>query len=439
MSEQKKPRTFHISTYGCQMNLADSSTLAAALAARGYRRVPREDDADLIILNTCSVRQKAEERVFGRLAELQGLKTGNGNRKIAVVGCMAQRLGAALIEKLPHVDYVLGTDREFELPDVIEGVEGTSRVMTAFGHENMDVIEPVKETPYSGFVTISRGCDNHCSYCIVPYVRGEERAHGADYITSAVREMVDEGVVEVTLLGQNVNSYRYGHLDFSGLLRRVLGETGIERLRFMTSHPRDLSPELVDVMADEPRLMPHVHLPLQSGNDRILEKMGRRYSVARYREIIEYIRAKLDYAAITTDLIVGFPTESDDEYEDTLAAVREFQFDTAFMFRYSPRPGTEASGFPDDVAEPVKISRLNRLIALQQAMSRQVNQREIGRVRHSLVEGYSRRSRDYLRARTEGNKTVLFKTVAVPEGTVLPVRITAADAFTLHGEIVERQ
>ena len=437
MSERKRAETFHISTYGCQMNLADSRTLAASLAARGYRQVQSETDADLIILNTCSVRQKAEERIFGRLGELLGYKKRKPHVRIAVVGCMAQRLGNDLIERTPHVDHVLGTDRLFELPGVIEGDNGTPKVMTAFGHENMDMIEPVKDTPYSALVTISRGCDNYCTYCIVPYVRGKERSHSADYVVDAVRKMADDGVVEVTLLGQNVNGYRHDGVDFPQLLLRVANETSIQRIRYMTSHPKDLSERLVDVMADEPKLMPHVHLPLQSGNNRILDRMGRKYTVEDYFRTIEYIRRRLDHVSITTDLMVGFPSETEQEYEDTLAAVERVCYDAAFMFRYSVRPGTAAAKYPDDVPEDVKIRRLNRLIKLQQRISCETNQREVGRVCYSLVEGRSRRSDEYLRARTEGNKTVLFKAAGVRIGSVLPIRVTEADAYTLHGEVVE--
>jgi tRNA-2-methylthio-N6-dimethylallyladenosine synthase len=437
MKQKRRPKTFHISTYGCQMNLADSSTLASSLTTRGYRQVASEKEADLIILNTCSVREKAEERVFGRLGELYKFKRRRPELSIAVVGCMAQRLGEDLIERVPHVDYVLGTDRLFELPDVIEGREGTSAVMTAFGHENMDAIEPIKETPYSGFVTISRGCDNYCTYCIVPYVRGKEQSHSDSYIVDAVKKMVDDGAVEVTLLGQNVNSYRYGETRFPDLLQKVATETAIQRIRYMTSHPKDLSKRLVDVMADELKLMPHIHLPMQSGNNRVLEKMGRIYTIEHYLKIIEYIRKRLDYVAITTDLIVGFPTETEVEYEDTLEAVREVRFDAAFMFRYSVRPGTTAARYVDDVPEHVKIRRLNRLIKLQQGLASETNQREVGRTDWCVVEGYSRRSKEHLRARTSGNKTVLFAADGTLPGTIVPLRITAADAFTLHGERAE--
>jgi len=401
VNDSKSIRTFHLTTFGCQMNLADSSTLVVSLTTRGYRRVDSENEADLIILNTCSVRDKAEQRVIGRLGELHRFKKRKPGVRIAVVGCMAQRLGNELVAEVPYVDYVLGTDRVFELPDVIEGREGTSPVMTAFGHENIDLIKPVRETPYSGFVTISRGCDNYCSYCIVPYVRGREQSHSVDHILRGINDMVDDGLVEVTLLGQNVNSYRYQNIDFPDLLRRVANETDVARIRFMTSHPKDLSPRLVEVLADEPRLMPHVHLPLQSGSDRVLERMGRRYTCEHYRMIVDSIRAALDYVSITTDLMVGFPGETKDDYEMT------------------------------------KIDRLNRLIDLQQSVSLERNQRELGQVRYSLVEGYSRRSRQYGRARTEGNKTVLFRTESPKVGAVLPLRIVSADAFTLHGEPLE--
>jgi tRNA-2-methylthio-N6-dimethylallyladenosine synthase len=249
--------------------------------------------------------------------------------------------------------------------------------------------------------------------------------------------MVDEGVVEVTLLGQNVNSYRYDDVDFPGLLKLVCDRTGIQRVRFMTSHPKDLSRRLVDCMADEAKLMPHIHLPLQSGSNRVLKKMGRIYTIEHYLKIIDYIRKKLDYVSITTDLIVGFPSETEAEYEETLAAVRDIQYDSAFMFRYSVRPGTTAAKYDDDVPEDEKIRRLNKLIALQQQISYSRNQREVGLIQYGLVEGTSRRDESVMRARTGGNKTVLFSGKDVAVGSVVPVKVSAADAFTLHGDIAE--
>jgi tRNA-2-methylthio-N6-dimethylallyladenosine synthase len=419
------------------MNLADSSTLVAALTARGYRRVQSVQEADLIILNTCSVREKAEQRVIGRLGELTRHKQERPWVRIAVVGCMAQRWGGDLKEQTPQVDFVLGTDRLFELPDVVEGIEGTSPVMTAFGHESIDQIEPVQENPYSGFVTISRGCDNYCTYCIVPYVRGKEQSHSVEHVLDGVRRMVSVGVVEIMLLGQNVNSYLFRDTDFPDLLRAVTRETDIQRVRFMTSHPKDLSNKLIEVLASEPRLMPHLHLPLQAGSDTVLSRMGRGYTLEAYLKIVDSLRAALDYVVLTTDLIVGFPGETMNDYELTLQAVRRIEFDAAFMFRYSVRPGTAAAALDDDVPEDVKIDRLNRLIRLQQSISQKCNQREVGQIRRSVVEGHSRRSRRFARARTEGNKTVLFESEAPPVGQIVPIRITSADAFTLHGELVQ--
>ncbi|MFH2048563.1 MAG: tRNA (N6-isopentenyl adenosine(37)-C2)-methylthiotransferase MiaB [bacterium] len=436
--EKKKIKTFHISTYGCQMNLADSSTLVSTMTSRGFQRVEDESKADLIIFNTCSVRDKAEQRVIGRLGEIKKFIKRKPHIKVAVVGCMAQRLGDELTKIAPHVNYVLGTDRIFELPDVLEGNENTASIMTAFGHEDMDLIEPIKETPFSGFVTISRGCDNYCTYCIVPYVRGKERAHSVDQIIRNVNRLVDEGVIEITLLGQNVNSYNYNDLDFPDLLKLVLSKTNVPRLRFMTSHPKDLSEKLIDVLTNEPRMMPHIHLPLQSGSNRILKRMGRVYKVEHYLSIVESLRNKLDYLSITTDLIVGFPTEKEEDFEQTLDVVRQVKYDSAFMFRYSVRPGTTASRYDDDIPEEDKIHRLNKLIALQQKIATERNQREIGQIRFCLVEGKSRRSEDTWRARSEGNKTVLFKGENINDGDIVPLRITSADAFTLHGEIEEK-
>jgi len=435
MSRERK--TFHITTYGCQMNLADSSTLVSSLLTRGYERVETEAEASLIVINTCSVRDKAEQRVLGRLQDLKRFKQNGNSPKIAVVGCMAQRLGQELADQVPHVDYVLGTDRLFDLPGIFEGTEDSSPVNTAFGHENIDFIDPVKESDHSAFVTISRGCDNFCTYCIVPYVRGRERAHSPEDIIQSVQRLVDSGAVEITLLGQNVNSYIYEGCDFPDLLARVAKETSVPRVRFMTSHPKDLSPKLIDVMAGHDRIMPHIHLPLQSGADRILKKMGRKYTVDHYMGIVEAIRSKLDYVALTTDLIVGFPSETEEEYQATLAAVRAVEYDSAFMFRYSVRPGTAAAKLEDDVPEEEKISRLSELIDIQQEISRERNQREIGRVQQCLVEGFSRRSQELLRGRTEGNKIALFAAGEEMIGRVLPVRIKSADAFTLHGRPIE--
>ncbi|MBN2226507.1 MAG: tRNA (N6-isopentenyl adenosine(37)-C2)-methylthiotransferase MiaB [candidate division Zixibacteria bacterium] len=431
-----KNGTYKIVTFGCQMNLADSGVLAAILNAHGYRAVETEQDAEVIILNTCSVRQKAEDRVFGRLGELLAIKRRNGV-KIAVVGCMAQRMGDEILERAPYVDFVLGTDRLYELPGYLANGEPIPSIHTDFGYEHIDGIVPERDSPYSAFVTISRGCDNFCTYCIVPYVRGRERSYPVDRIVGQVRDFVADGVLEVTLLGQNVNSYRDGDSDFADLLKAVASQTDIRRIRFMTSHPKDLSDKLIEVLATEPKMMTHFHLPLQSGSDRILQKMGRGYTFAHYHDRVRTLREVVPDISITTDLIVGFPSETEEEFRMTLDAVREIRYDSSFMFRYSVREGTAAARLIDDVPEPEKIRRLTELITLQKTVSYEKNQEEVGLVREVLVDGVSRRDPSVVKGKTEGNKTLLFK--AGPEyiGTIQKVNVITADSWTLHGEPVK--
>jgi len=418
------------------MNLADSGVLASAMNSRGFQPVERESDADIVILNTCSVREKAETRVFGRLAELSKYKKEDPDRKIAVIGCMAQRLGRKIMNRAPYVDIVLGTDRIMDLPKYIGNGSGGNIVHTEFGYESLENIIPERDNNFSAFVTISRGCDNYCTYCIVPYVRGHERSYPADHIVRQVQNLVENGVLEITLLGQNVNSYKDNDNDFPALLSHIAADTDIKRVRFMTSHAKDLSDRLIEIIADEPKMMSHVHLPLQSGADRILKKMGRVYTFDHYLSLIYKLRSAVPDISITTDLIVGFPTETEEEYQRTLEAVEKIRFDSAFMFRYSPREGTEAAGYEDDVPENEKIRRLVKLINLQKKIAFDKNQEEIGKIRSVLIDDFSRRDKDYLKGKTEGNKTILFKAPSDLIGTIQNVRVLQADSWTLHGEIV---
>ncbi len=351
---------YRILTFGCQMNIADSGALAAAMNARGFLPADSEENADILILNTCSVREKAEERVFGRLGDLSALKKESPDKKIAVVGCMAQRIGSAILERAPYVDFILGTDRIFELPEFLDKSNGVPHIHTEFGHEKVGDLTPVRDSKYSSYVTIMRGCNQYCTYCIVPYVRGNERSYPADKIIRQINALVSDGVLEITLLGQNVNSYRDDGSDFSSLLNCIIRETDIKRIRFMTSHPKDLSDCLINTIAAEPKMMAHLHLPLQSGADRILREMGRGYSFNHYRSLTDKLRSVRSDIAITTDLIVGFPSESEEEYQLTLKAVQEIQFDSAFMFRYSPREGTLASKLDDNIVLPRKDSQIIR-------------------------------------------------------------------------------
>jgi len=417
------------------MNLADSGILSAVMEQSGYRPTAIPEEAEIIIINTCSVREKAEERALGRLRELVGIRKDH-RTKICAVGCMAQRMGRDLVQKVPGIDFILGTEKLFELPGLIGRVNDGPLVDIQQGvPQELLEYPPQPDNPYSAHITITRGCNNYCAYCIVPYLRGPEKHRDPDKIINDVRHVLGKGIIEVTLVGQNVNSYEWEDLRFPGLLKRVIDETGLKRLRFITSHPKDLSDELIDLFGNEPALMGHLHLPLQSGSDRILDLMRRRYTYDQYREKVKRIREARPDIALTTDLIVGFPGESEAEYQMTLAAVEEITFDAAFMFRYSVREGTwAAKNLADDIPETVKIDRLQKLIDLQKNISFNVNQREVGRVRQVLIDGTSRRDAKIWKGRSEGNKTILTESAENLIGRVVPVRITASDSWTLHGE-----
>jgi tRNA-2-methylthio-N6-dimethylallyladenosine synthase len=428
-------KTYYVHSYGCQMNLADSGVLSAAMEAAGYAPVADPKQAGVIILNTCSVREKAEERALGRLRELAHLKRTNG-AALCAIGCMAQRLGRRLIEEIPEIDFVLGTERLFHLPSLLAEKNGAPVVDVATALDpDWAEYPPAPDNPFAGHVIITRGCNNYCAYCIVPYLRGPERHRSPEAVLRDVAHLTARGVSEVTLVGQNVNSYLSGGLDFAGLTRRVAAETAVQRIRFITSHPKDLSDDLIRLFAEESKVMGHVHLPLQSGSDRILALMARGYTLEHYRRRVERLREARPDIAVTTDLIVGFPTETDEEYGATLEAVRTIAFDAAFMFRYSAREGTWAANqLPDDVPEEKKLRRLTGLIALQKQTSYEVNQREVGRVRAVLVDGVSRRDTTIWKGKTEGNKTILFSANIDLRGRIVPVRVTRADSWTLHGE-----
>lgn len=430
-------KSYKIITFGCQMNLADSGMLAAIMNSNGYQSTDADDEADILILNTCSVREKAEERVYGRLGELSQYKRADETKKIVVVGCMAQRLADQILKRAPYIDIILGTDRMFELPFKITNEAFEPQVLTDFGEENIGDCIPNRDSRYSAYVTISRGCDNFCTYCIVPYVRGRERSYSIDQIIKQVNGFVNDGVREITLLGQNVNSYIDDGRKFPSLLERLARETDVERIRFMTSHPKDLSDKLIEVLAEEPKMMPHIHLPLQSGSDRVLRKMGRAYTFSHYFQLTEKLREFVPDISITTDLIVGFPTETSDDYEQTLDAVRSIEFDSAFMFRYSVRAGTAAARFIDDVPEDEKIKRLSKLISIQKKVSFEKNQMEIDKVQSVLVDGYSKKGKEFLKGKTGGAKTILFPGNADIIGKACNVIVTSADSWTLHGNLVE--
>jgi tRNA-2-methylthio-N6-dimethylallyladenosine synthase len=432
-----------LQTFGCQMNVYDSEKLKSILLPLGYSLTEDERKADVIVLNTCSVREKAERRALGRLSDLSRYKSANPQLTLVVAGCMAQRMGEELIKRIPYLDLVLGPDQIFELPQYLQNHMGKPMVVVSRSREDFpcEVFKqeevPQRRHKYTAFVAISRGCDNFCSYCVVPYVRGPERHRPIAQIVKEIQLLAESGCKEVTLIGQNVNSYKYDGNDFADLLRKVNDETKIEWIRFMTSHPKDLSEKLIDQMAFLPKVCEHLHLPLQSGSDRILQMMNRAYTSKDYLKLVEQAKARIENLSLTTDLIVGFPTETEEDFKQTLKMVEKVEFDSAFMFRYSVREKTKAASFPDDVSEEVKLERLHTLIDLQKQISKRKNQRMIGKILKVLVDGKSRRDKDKFKGKTTTNKTVVIQANENILGTIASVKILDADSFTLFGRLEE--
>ena len=432
-------KKLYIETYGCQMNVADSEVVASVMQMAGYEATESLDEADAVFLNTCSVRDNAEQKIYHRLDALDAIK-----RKrpliIGVLGCMAERVKDDLLQN-HHADLVAGPDAYLSLPDLIAQAET--------GHKAMNIELSTSETyrdivpqrlhgaKIGGFVSIMRGCNNFCHYCIVPYTRGRERSRDVDSILREVRDLRDRGFKEVTLLGQNVNSYRLDNLDFPGLLRRVAEEAPEMRVRFTTSHPKDMSDETLRVIAEMPNVCKHIHLPVQSGSDRILKLMNRKYTREWYMGRVEAIRRIIPDCGLSTDIFVGYHSETEEDHQLSLSLMREVGYDSAFMFKYSERPGTYASKhLPDDVPEEEKIRRLNELIALQTEISAQQNKKDEGKEFDVLIEGFSKRSREQLMGRTEQNKAVVMPKAGHHIGETVRVRITGSTSATLLGEIV---
>lgn len=438
--------TYFIRTFGCQMNKHDSERMAGLLEASGYVRADVIETADVIIFNTCCVRETADDRLYGQISSLKALKTGGRpDVIIAVGGCVGQRDGEAVLKEVPHVDVVFGTHNIHELPSLIEAAAtGRPAVSIAEAADSFASDLPqLREKSWHAWVSITVGCDNHCAYCIVPSVRGPERSRALEDIVREVESLVADGVVEVTLLGQNVNSYgrdRYGRPRFAELLRAV-AETGVKRIRFATSHPKDISDETIDAMAELPALMPYLHLPVQHGSDRILELMNRHYTRAHYLERVAAVRAAVPGVAISTDIIVGFPGETEQDFSDTLDLVRRAGFDHAFTFIYSPREGTPAASFDGRVPRDVAQERFDRLVMLVRDLSYAANSRDVGSVLDCLIEGPSRRDDRVLSGRTPQNRLVHMPAPTdtlhtAIEGTIRAVRITAAHPWFLSGELI---
>ncbi len=437
------PASVYLETYGCQMNVSDSEIVASVLRNAGYGLTHDPLQADVVLLNTCAIRENAEQRVRRRLEFFRARKRKhNTNLKIGVLGCMAERLRHKLLEQERLVDIVVGPDAYRDLPRLLHQVDetGQSAVNVQLSREETYAdIAPVRydSNGISAFVSIMRGCDNMCAFCVVPFTRGRERSRNAGTIVRECQELFDAGYREVTLLGQNVNSYRDGPVDFATLLYRVSLLSPELRIRYSTSHPKDCSEALLEVHRDRPNVCNFIHLPVQHGNSGVLQRMRRGYSADEYRALIERARRICPGVSLSTDIIAGFCGESEDEHQDTLALLEDIRYDHAFMFMYSERPDTYAARkYTDDVLEEVKKRRLSEIISLQKSISHENNQKEIGRIHTVLAEGASKRSEAQLCGRTDTNKMVIFDRGTLSAGMYVKVRITGCTSATLFGEVV---
>jgi tRNA-2-methylthio-N6-dimethylallyladenosine synthase len=428
----------YIETYGCQMNLADTEIVLGILSRSGYSHTNNEEEADVVLLNTCSIREHAEEKIRQRLGKLKRRKTSKPELIVGVLGCMAERFRDTLLEK-HTVDVVVGPDEYRKLPQLVEkaiyGVKGVGVRLSRT--ETYDDIIPLRHEGISAWIAVMRGCDKFCTFCVVPFTRGRERSRSLDSIVKEVEQLTLNGVREVTLLGQNVNSYRDSNHDFADLLKAVALVDSSLWVRFTTSNPQDMSSKLIDTIAKYDNVCKYIHLPVQSGSDRILDKMNRAYTRDHYVHLVRKIREVIPNVAITTDIIVGFPTETEDDHLRTISLMEEIEFDGAYMFKYSPREGTPAFKLGDDIPESVKTRRLGEIISLQQKISQEKNNSLVGCILDVMVDGPSKKSDLQLSGRTTTNKTVVFSSNNVQPGNVVKVNIESASSATLFGRIEE--
>ncbi len=432
------PKSVYIETYGCQMNVADTELMLGAMGAAGYVRADGPEDADVLLVNTCAVREHAEQRVIGRLGELQRFKRAGG--VLGVVGCMAQRLGADLLDQVPQVDLVAGPDAYRNLPGLVAQAAAGCRLSdTEFrAWEHYEDVPPVREAGPSAFVTVQRGCDYKCTFCIVPYTRGPERSRKLEDVVREVADLAAAGTTEVTLLGQTVNSYHDGRHDFADLLRAVGGVDGIRRVRFTSPHPTDFSPRVIAAMAEVPAVCEHVHLPAQSGSNAVLRRMLRRYTREQYLAVVERLRTAIPGITLSTDLIVGFPGETEAQFQETLTLVEEAGFDDAYTFRYSPREGTPAVRLRDPIPDAVAAERLERLIAVVRRQARRRNLARVGSRAEILVERPAKRG-GMLLGRTRTNLLVLVDLPPSAVGEYHEVVLTGTTGATFTGAVVGRR
>ena len=434
-------RTFFIETYGCQMNFSDSEIVHSVLASAGYTPIDNYKEADIILMNTCSIRDHAEQRVLNRLQEFSFLKKKKTHLKIGILGCMAERLKEELMQLQQSVDLVVGPDAYRDLPNLLNTVKSGEKAVNVLlsEEETYAEIEPVRvgDNQISAFIAIMRGCENFCAYCVVPYTRGKERSRDYETIVNEAKKLFEDGYREVTLLGQNVNSYHYSNVNFAQLLARVAEVNPLLRVRFATSHPKDLSDELLQTMSRYPNICKAIHLPIQSGSDPVLKKMKRKYDTAWYLDRISAIRRYLPDCSISTDIIAGFCSETEDDHQNTLKLMETVGYASAFMFKYSERPNTfAAEHYPDDVPDGIKSRRLTEIIDKQQELSLKSNQADIGKTFEVLVEGVSKKSDQRYFGRNSQNKVVVFNRTNEKIGDYVQVHITDCSAITLKGNVV---
>ncbi|MGO9265524.1 MAG: tRNA (N6-isopentenyl adenosine(37)-C2)-methylthiotransferase MiaB [Candidatus Binataceae bacterium] len=434
---QPQPQVY-LETYGCQMNVADTETVTAVLRRAGYGSATRPEDADVILINTCAIREHAEERVIGRLSDLARLKRERPALKLGLLGCMAQHNREALLAKAPWLDLVAGPDAYRRLPELLgrDGFDPAVDVRLDRGETYAD-LSPEYMAGVRAYVTAMRGCDRFCTFCVVPYVRGRERSVPPGAIMREVHALAARGVKEIVLLGQTVNAYRHDATDFGALLRQVARVTGVERIRFTSPHPCDMTDSVIDAMAAEPKIQPYLHLPVQSGSDRVLHAMARGYTVAQYIDLVGRLRRTIPALALSTDIIVGFHGEEESDFAATIALMRAVGYDSAFSFKYSVREHTRAHRLGDSVSEEEKGRRLAEVIALQEMISLERNRALIGREFPVLVEGPARRGAGRLAGKTPQFKTAVFPdTAAIKPGEIVNVRVESATGHSLAGVIV---
>ncbi|HEX9751590.1 MAG TPA: tRNA (N6-isopentenyl adenosine(37)-C2)-methylthiotransferase MiaB [candidate division Zixibacteria bacterium] len=434
--------TINLQTFGCQMNEYDSELARSILQKRGYSFTDDEDGADIVLFNTCAIRETAHTRIYARLGDLANEKKSRDGLVVGVLGCMAQNLKEDILLRFPAVDFICGPDAYRTLPDLIDRARGLRERGVSIDlseYETYDDIAPTRVDGVNAWIAIMRGCDNFCTFCVVPYTRGRERSRDPHGVVEETRRLAADGYKQVTLLGQNVNSYRFDGADFADLMLRVAEVTGIQRVRFTSPHPKDFPAKLLHVIADHPHLCKHIHLPLQAGSDRVLRKMNRDYTRAAFLKLVDQIRAIIPDVTLTTDIICGFPTETREEYLETERVMRAVEFDSAFIFKYSERQGTIAQKlWNDDVPDEDKAERVSRLVALQRAISLERHRAMIGRTVRVLIEGESRKRSSEWKARTDGNTIVVFADPSAAVGDFRDVLITDATPNTLLGRCVDR-